>query len=171
MGPVTERKPADVGWDTWVERKIHGARLEGAFDDLPGHGRPIAGLDEPLDEAWWVREKLRREGGGELPPTLAIRRDQDVAVAEARAAPSEDEARRILEDINARVRHLNSHVISGPPTTVGPVDVDEELARWRETHPPPPPDPTPPPPPPPRRFLARLLPSRRAPRARPTPDG
>ncbi len=162
---MTERKPVDVSWDTWIERKIHDARLEGAFDDLPGHGRPLTGLDEPLDEAWWVREKLRREGGGHLPPTLAIRRDRDVAVAEAQAAPSEEEARRVLEEINARIRHLNSHVISGPPTTVGPVDVDDELTRWRATHPPAPPEPEVRCPPQPRPTGLRRLLARRRPQA------
>lgn len=125
---MSERKPPGVSWQTWIDRQIDSGRAEGAFDDLPGLGKPIAGLDRPRDELWWVREKLRRENVEYLPPSLAIRREADQAVAQALAAPTDAEARRILEEINDRIRYLNSHIVAGPPTTLMVLDVEEVLA-------------------------------------------
>ena len=58
---MTERKPPGVGFETWVERQLREAAERGAFDDLPGAGKPIPDLDKPHDELWWVKQKLRRE--------------------------------------------------------------------------------------------------------------
>ena len=66
---MTDRKPAGVGFGTWVERQIREAAERGEFDNLPGAGKPIADLDKPHDELWWVKDKLRREQLSYLPPT------------------------------------------------------------------------------------------------------
>src|SRR5215218_2217953 len=66
---MTERKPPGVGFETWVERQLREAAERGAFDDLPGAGKPIPDLDKPHDELWWVKQKLRDEGLAWLPPT------------------------------------------------------------------------------------------------------
>ncbi len=34
---------------------------EGAFDNLPGEGKPIPGIDEPYDPLWWIKAWIRRE--------------------------------------------------------------------------------------------------------------
>ena len=125
------RKPPGVSWETWVDRQIRESMERGEFDDLPGKGKPIAGLDGTRDELWWVREKLKREKVSYLPPTLAIRKERDDARERIAAATTEAEVRRIVEEINARIRHVNSHATGGPPSTVMPFDVDEVLARWR----------------------------------------
>jgi transposase InsO family protein len=44
-----------------AENRIREAAEAGAFDRLPGAGRPLPDLDEPYDELWWVRRWLRRE--------------------------------------------------------------------------------------------------------------
>lgn len=49
-------------WESYAEALIRAAQAEGQFDVLPGFGQPIPGIDEPHDENWWVREKLKREG-------------------------------------------------------------------------------------------------------------
>jgi hypothetical protein len=79
MGAVTDRKPPGVNWETWIDRQIREGMERGDFDGLPGHGKPIADLDRPHDELWWVRDKLRREGVSYLPPTLALRKDLEDA--------------------------------------------------------------------------------------------
>ena len=43
----------------------------------------------------------------------------------------EAEARSILEQVNDRIRYVNSHTVSGPPSTVWVVDVDSILERRR----------------------------------------
>ena len=52
---MTERKPPGVGFETWVERQIREATERGEFDNLPGAGKPVADLDKPHDELWWIK--------------------------------------------------------------------------------------------------------------------
>jgi len=44
-----------------VERQIRQAMERGAFDDLPGAGKPIPGAGQPDDPLWWVKEWVERE--------------------------------------------------------------------------------------------------------------
>ncbi len=129
---MTERKPAGVGFGTWVERQIREAAERGAFDNLPGAGKPIADLDKPHDELWWVKEKLRRENLPYLPPTIALRRQAEDALAAAYQARSEDQVRRIVADINARIVDGNRKAASGPPLNLMPFDVERVVRTWRE---------------------------------------
>jgi hypothetical protein len=129
---VTDRKPPGVGFGTWVERQIRVATERGAFDVLPGAGKPIADLDEPHDELWWVRRKLRQEQLSYLPPTLALRKAAEDALLEASRAPSEEQVRRIVADINARILEGNRKAASGPPPNLVPFDVERVVRTWRE---------------------------------------
>jgi hypothetical protein len=129
---VTDRKPPGVGFGTWVERQIREATERGAFDDLPGAGKPIADLDEPHDELWWVRRKLRQERLSYLPPTLALRKAAEDALLEASRAGSEDQVRRIVADVNARILEGNRKAASGPPPNLVPFDVERVVRTWRE---------------------------------------
>jgi hypothetical protein len=43
-----------------VERRIAEAMAGGEFDDLPGAGRPIPGLDASYDPAWWAKRWVER---------------------------------------------------------------------------------------------------------------
>ena len=38
-----------------AENSIREAENEGRFEDLPGEGRPIPGIDEPYDPDWWIK--------------------------------------------------------------------------------------------------------------------
>lgn len=128
---MTERKPPGVSWESWIDRQIREAMERGEFDGLPGSGKPIADLDRPRDEMWWVKEKLRREGVSWLPPALAVRKERDEVLDRVDAAPTEDEVRRIVAEFNQRVVKLNSRLTSGPPSTVAALDVEAVVARWR----------------------------------------
>ena len=130
---MTSRKPPGVGWESFVEQQIREARERGEFDNLPGHGQPLPDIDRPRDELWWVRKKLQREEVSYAPPAIALRREVDDALAAIAAASSEDEVRRLVDAINERIRYVNSHTISGPPTTIGVLDVDKHVERWRAT--------------------------------------
>lgn len=125
------RKPPGVSWETWVDRQIREGMEQGDFDGLPGHGKPIADVDQPHDELRWVREKLRREGHAHLPPTLAIRKQLDDTLERIAAAGSEADVRALVADINGRIRRVNSMAASGPPSTVVPLDVEDVVRRWR----------------------------------------
>jgi hypothetical protein len=128
---MTERKPPGVGFEAWVERQIQEAAERGEFDGLPGAGKPIPDLDKPHDELWWVKQKLRRENLPYLPPTMALRKEAEDALAAAAQAGSEAEVRRIVADINAKIVEGNRKAASGPPLNLAPFDVERVVAAWR----------------------------------------
>lgn len=80
LPPTPPRKPSGLGWESFVELRIREAQAAGAFDNLPGRGEPIPGIDAPLDENWWVKQKLRDEGVNVLPPVLEARLDRERAL-------------------------------------------------------------------------------------------
>lgn len=129
---MTDRKPAGVSWDSWIDRIIKEGQQRGEFDGLPGHGKPIADLDKPRDELWWVREKLRREEVSYLPPTLQLRRDRDEALDRIRHATTETQVREIIAEVNEKIRYVNSHDVTGPPSNVAPLDVERTVQSWRD---------------------------------------
>jgi hypothetical protein len=134
---MTERKPPGIGFQTWVERQIREAMERGEFDNLPGAGKPIPDLDKPHDELWWVKQKLRREHLSYLPPTLALRKEAEDALAAALAARSERQVRRILAAINRKIAEGNRTAASGPPLDLMPFDVDRVVGDWRQRQQPP----------------------------------
>jgi hypothetical protein len=127
---VSERKPFGVTWETWIDRQIRSGMDRGEFDGLPGHGQPLADIDQPHDELWWVKQKLAREGVSFLPPTLAVRKELDDALEQVAAASSEAEVRRIVVEINAKIRSVNSMASSGPPSNLMPLDVERVVREW-----------------------------------------
>ena len=129
---MTERKPPGVSWETWIDRQIRQGMEQGDFDDLPGHGKPLRDIDQPRDELWWLRDKLRREDVDYLPPTLALRKEVEVARKAIAAAPTEAQVRRIVGDINTRIAAVNSRATAGPPSTVVKLDEEAEVRRWLE---------------------------------------
>ena len=88
-----------MGFDLVVEEKIREAIRAGEFDDLPGAGKPIPGLNEPDDEMWWVKRKLRAEGLSYLPPALAVRREAERGLEEALKATSSTSCRTRASDV------------------------------------------------------------------------
>lgn len=128
---MTERKPPGVSWETWIDRQIREGMERGEFRDLPGHGKPIADVDRPHDELWWVRQKLAREGVSYLPPTLALRKDVEDVQAAILTAASEAEVREMVAEVNERIRAVNRQATSGPPSNLMPLDPERAVERWR----------------------------------------
>lgn len=126
-------EPKRKGGETlerYAERLIREALEAGEFDDLP-RGKPLPLTGGPLPEAWWVKEKLKREGLSDLPPSIAIRHEAE-AVIEAIARETDERlVRERLEALNARIRKLNATHVAGPPTTLAPLDVEAVVLRWR----------------------------------------
>ncbi len=119
-------------FETWVDRQIREAQERGEFDNLPGKGKPLQGLDEPHDELWWVKRKLLRENFSYLPRTIALRKEAEDALVAASQAGSEAEVRRIVADINARIVEGNRKAASGPPLNLMPFDVEAVVRSWHE---------------------------------------
>jgi hypothetical protein len=123
------KKPGETP-DRWVERIIREAQEEGEFDHLRGAGKPLP-LTGVLEEAWWIKEKLRREKLSDVPDALAIRVEAERVLAEALRQSDERVVRERLEELNAKIRRLNRTHVAGPPTTLAPLDVEAVVARWR----------------------------------------
>ena len=128
---MTRKKPPGVPSASWVEKQIEEARKEGAFDDLPGEGKPLADLSKTYDPAWWVKKLVKREGVSMLPPALAVRRKVERAMDRIWGLPDEDTVRQHVADLNLEIAAVNSSVTSGPATNVGRVDADAVVERWR----------------------------------------
>lgn len=128
---MTERKPAGVGFESWVDKQIREAQERGVFDGLTGAGKPLAGLDAPYDELWWVKGKMHREGLSSLPPALALRKEAEDAHAAALRAPTESMARRILAEINEKIDAMLAKPPPGPLLGIGRFDADGVLAERR----------------------------------------
>ena len=116
-------------YETVMERRIREAEARGDFDNLPGAGKPIPGLDRPHDELWWVRQMLKREDIAFLPGHLQLRRDAERAIERALAAPTEAAARRIVTELNEKIAAHNRTATSGPGSDLSEIDVDEVLRR------------------------------------------
>jgi len=129
---MTERKPPGVEWESWIDKQIREAQERGEFDDLPGKGKPLPDIDRPRDELWWVRQKLKDEDVSVLPPSMQVRNDLDEARKKIAATDDEATVRAIVAEINEKIREVNRTVISGPPTTLAPLDIERTVERWRE---------------------------------------
>ena len=148
---MTTRKPPRLSFPDWVEHQVRTAEEQGAFDNLPGKGKPIPGLDQPQHEMAWIVAKLRRENVdmlAALPPALALARQVELLPEQTARLHSPAAVRAHVDDLNARIRaaHLAPQV--GPPMRVHQVDVDEVLAAWTARRAAARPSPTPPPEPP-----------------------
>jgi DnaJ-like protein len=129
---MTRRKPPGVAWESWIDRQVREAEERGEFEDLPGAGKPIPDLDKPFDELWWVKDKLRQEGLTYMPPSVALRKEANDALAAASRANSEAEVRKIISEINEKIREANRKGIVGPPLMLVPYDVEQVVREWRE---------------------------------------
>ena len=128
---MPEKKPPGVSWESFVERQIREAIEQGEFEGLPGLGKPIPDLHRPLDELWWLKDKLRREQLSHTPTTLRLRKEVEDAREAVDRARSEAEVRAIVAAINDRIIKVNRLGGSGPPSAFVPLDVEDVLERWR----------------------------------------
>ena len=132
---MSERKPPGVAWESWIDHQIRLGMERGEFENLPGKGKPLAGIDEPHDDDWWIKQKLKREEVSVLPPTLALRKELDDVRAEIAATDSEATVRRLVAAINERIVRVNRLATSGPPSTLMPLDVERTVREWRAAQP------------------------------------
>ncbi len=128
---MTRRKPPGMTHESWVDRLIGEARKRWEFDNLPGEGKPLEDVGETHDALWWIKKWLRREGISLLPKELELRKKLEIELETIWSLPSEKAFRARVEALNAEIRKHNATVISGPPTTLGPLDVEEMVEAWR----------------------------------------
>jgi hypothetical protein len=127
---MTEKKKP-VNWTSLAEKRIREAEAAGEFENLPGFGKPIPGIDEPYDENWWVKEKLKQERISALPPALEIALDKERTLAAVAKLTSEAEVRQQLAALNERIRRAHFNCGWGPSCNTVPVEIEEYLQGWR----------------------------------------
>jgi Domain of unknown function (DUF1992) len=119
-------------YESWVERQIREAIERGEFDNLPGRGKPIKGLNGRDDENWWVKAYLERE---QLPlplPTALTLRKEVTELAETLAdVPDEESVREIVRGLNHRIAESHRIRVDGPPIVIGLVNVERAVSDWR----------------------------------------
>lgn len=136
---MTDRKPAEMTFTSWIDKQIAEAAERGAFDNLPGAGKPIPHHgNEDAAEAW-LREYLRKEGVSAealLPPPLRLRKAIDRLAHAVPAMASERDVRDAVAELNDEIRAWR-RIPVGPPVFVPLVDEEAMVSRWRTAQPPP----------------------------------
>ena len=133
---MTERKPPQMKFSTWIDQQIADAERRGVFDELPGKGKPLnikpGAPDGDYGQAW-LRDYARREGvpAEEMLPTpLRLRREMERLAETAGEFRSEAEVREAAADLNRRIVEWR-RIPLGPPIHVRLVNADDLVARWR----------------------------------------
>jgi len=130
---MTQRKPPGTSWETWIDAQIRVATEAGAFDNLPGVGKPLPNLDQEYDPDWWVKQLVRREQISMLPPSLELLRKVERELTAIEKFHDEATVRQRVAALNAEIAKVNATVVEGPPTRLGTLDVDQIVERWRRT--------------------------------------
>ena len=117
---------------TWVDLQIRQAMARGAFDNLPGTGKPIEDLGTEHDPDWWLKRMIKREQVSVLPPSLQLRKEDAELDDRLDKLSVESEVRREVEEFNARVMRARYTPVDGPPLITQPRDVDATVAAWRD---------------------------------------
>jgi hypothetical protein len=131
------RKPAEVTFRTWVDQQISEAAERGAFDNLPGAGKPLPRRDDDDDGMAWIRDKVRREGlstEAMLPTPLRLMRESERLAEGVGQLRTEQLVREAAADLNHRITEWR-RIPVGPPVFVRLVDEEELVRRWREAQP------------------------------------
>jgi len=134
---MTERKPPEISFASWIDQQINEAAERGAFDNLPGAGKPLPKRGAADDGQAWLRDKLRREGvsAEELLPTpLRLRKEVERLTATVQDLRSEQDVREVVAGLNQRIVQWR-RIPEGPPVYLPLVDADTMVARWRDTRP------------------------------------
>lgn len=132
---MTERKPAGMSFTSWIDQQIGEAAERGAFDDLPGAGKPLPKHNDHT-EAWLI-DWVRREGGTteEMLPTPLKLRKQSARLAETvHELRSEQDVREAVAELNERIMQWRKLPL-GPPIFVPLVDEEKMVASWRDAQP------------------------------------
>jgi len=131
---MTERKPAGKSFTSWIDQQIQEAQERGAFDDLPGAGKPLPRRSAADDCQVWLRDKLRREGISTeelLPVPLKLRKQAERLAESVQELRTEQEVRDAVAELNHRIIEWRRFP-TGPQIFVPLVNAEEVVGHWRE---------------------------------------
>ena len=130
---MTQRKPPGTSWESWIDTQIRTAMEDGAFDNLPGAGKPLPNYGQEFNPLWWVKQLVQREQVNVLPPALELLRKVETELAAIEKLEDEAAIRRHLAALNVEIAKVNATVVEGPPTRLSPLNVEQVVTRWRQT--------------------------------------
>ncbi len=114
-----------------MDRAIREAAEAGAFDDLPGAGKPLPSSGFGGDD-FLARWAAGEEGGTSfLPMSLQLRKEGHDIDARVSTERSEQKVRELVEDLNARISNEIRMPTSTPPLAMRQLNADEVVARWQ----------------------------------------
>jgi hypothetical protein len=119
-----------------VEEKIRAAQQRGAFDNLPGAGKPLD-LGDVNDPNWFVKSLIRREKIDPdtlVHPTVLLRRERDTFPDALFDLRTEEQVRAVLEEFNDRVKAewRRPQVGRSLPVIARLVAVEPMVDKWGE---------------------------------------
>jgi hypothetical protein len=130
---MTERKPPEISFTSWIDRQINEATERGAFDNLPGAGKPLPDRGGSDGQAW-LRDYLNREGVPAedlLPVPLRLRKEIERLTGTVRELPSEQQVRDFVAGLNQRITEWR-RIPQGPQVFLPRVDEETVVRQWRE---------------------------------------
>lgn len=135
--PETERAvsaaPTAADRAAYVETAIQQAIRRGEFDNLPGAGKPLPGLDGRHDPDWWIRRKIESEQlTGLGPPALTLRSEDAALDDRFDGMHREQDVRAAIDDFNLRVKEARRQLLGGPPVVTQLRDPDQAVRAWHE---------------------------------------
>jgi len=102
-----------------AERLILEAIEAGDFDSVEGQGKPLPGIDDVYDAAWWAKAWVRRELDRDPPVVSYVRNWLD----DLEGSVDEHELRvRLEESCRLLLRH-----------GFEPIDIERAVTRWRRS--------------------------------------
>jgi len=137
---MTERKPTNLSFTSWIDQQIDEAAQRGAFDDLPGAGQPLPRRAAGDDTQAWLQDYLRREGVSPedlLPTPLRLRKEVERLTGTVHELHTEQQVREVAAELNRQIIQWR-RIPEGPPVYLPLVDAEALVSRWCDTRPPPP---------------------------------
>jgi len=96
-----------TGFEKIIEERIRKAQRDGAFDDLPGAGKPLPPEDMNIPEDIRLAYKILKNADC-IPPELELRKEIRSTQALLTGMPETGEKYKILKKLNLLVMKLNS---------------------------------------------------------------
>ena len=131
--PAAPAAPTAADRAAYVETAIQQAIRRGEFDNLPGAGTPLPGLNGRHDPDWWIRRKIESEQlTGLGPPALTLRSEDAGLDDRLDSMHREQDVRAAIDDFNLRVKEARRQLLGGPPVVTQLRDPDNEVRAWHE---------------------------------------
>jgi hypothetical protein len=131
--PTVSAAPTAADRAAYVETAIQQAIRRGEFDNLPGAGKPLPGLNGRHDPDWWIRRKIESEQlTGLGPPALTLRSEDAALDDRLDGMHREQDVRAAIDDFNLRVKEARRQLLGGPPVVTQLRDPDLAVRASRE---------------------------------------